>query len=96
MSIQITGTTVEVLGKSYQLKCAAEETASIEKAAKYLHNKMEEVREKTHLLSVDRIAVLAALTITHQLLALEERLNSLQSQIDKAFPPSQLELSSVE
>jgi cell division protein ZapA len=96
MSVQITGTTVEILGKSYQLKCAAEETATIQQAAEFLYDKMEEVRQKTHLLSVDRIAVLAALTITHQLLALEERLKGLQNQLDKAFPPSQLELSSAE
>jgi cell division protein ZapA len=107
MSVQITGTTVSVLGKTYQLKCAEHETQSIQKAAEYLESKMQEVREVTHLLSVDRIAVLAALSITHQLLALEgeknnalhlmnERLRELQNKIDKVFPPSQMELSSVE
>jgi cell division protein ZapA len=108
MTIQVAGTTVVVLGKTYQLKCADEQALSLQKAAEFLDGKMREAREVTHVLSVDRIAVLAALSISHQLMQLEEekqnythsmneRLRDLQSKIDGALARSaQMELPSVD
>ncbi len=105
MTVQVIGTTVEVLGKTYQLKCAEDQAAALQKAAVYLEEKMTEVRQVTRLLSVDRIAVVAALTVTQQFLLLleekqrnielmKERLKNLENKIDRALVPSgQLELS---
>jgi cell division protein ZapA len=96
MTVEVTATTVEVLGKTYQLKCQEHERIFLKKAAEYLEEKMREVREVAHVLSVDRIAVLAALNITHQLLSLEqekqahlqevkERLEALDNRLDQAL-----------
>jgi cell division protein ZapA len=90
MTIEINGTTVEVLGKSFQVKCPPDEVVSLQKAAEYLEGKMQEIKATTHLLSIDRIAVIAALNIAHQLLNLEheklgagEKINSrLRELID--------------
>jgi cell division protein ZapA len=108
MTVAVTGTTIEVLGKTYQLKCAPEESAAIHQAAQFLEEKMQTVRAKTHLLSIDRIAVLAALSIAHEMLALEktksseiynlnERLQALQNKVETALARcAQLELTSAE
>lgn len=95
MTVQVIGTTVDVLGKSYQLRCPETEVESLQKAAEFLEKKMQEVRER-HVLSVDRIAVFAALNIAHQFLSLEQqkndhenkmndRLQALQNKIENFF-----------
>ena len=104
MTIEITGTTVEVLGKKFQVKCPEGDVSSLQQAAAYLQEKMAEIRATTHLLSIDRIAVIAALNITHQLLVLQQektataeklhdRLRDLQHKMDNMIAQSaQLEL----
>jgi len=103
MTIEVTGTTVEVLGKIYQLKCPENEIAPLQNAAKYLEEKMQEVRNVNHVLSIDRIAVIAALNMTHQLLALEhekllaeERLRGLENKLQKAIVAEPTRIVSAE
>ncbi len=104
MNIQVIGTAVEVLGKVYQVKCPENEVAALQQAALYLEEKMNEIRKVNHVLSIDRIAVIAALNMTHQLLTVEheknmyaqmvnERLQGLEQVIDSipkdnTSPPS--------
>ena len=96
MTIQITSTTVDVLGKTYQIKCPDSEVSSLQRASDYLEEKMLEIKKINHVLSIDRIAVLAALNIAHQLLtlerekfvqvqALEERLKNLNQKLEDAL-----------
>jgi cell division protein ZapA len=108
MTVVVTNTSIEVLGKTYALKCAPEEVAAIQKAAQFLQDKMQVVRDTTHLLSVDRIAVLAGLSIAHELQALaaekecerdnlHERLRYLQNKIETTLARfAQMELPSAE
>jgi cell division protein ZapA len=72
MTIEINGTTIEVLGKVFQLKCPSDEVPALQKAAVYLEKKMLEIREAHHVLSIDRLAILAALNMSHQLLGAEQ------------------------
>jgi cell division protein ZapA len=108
MTVQVIGTTVEVLGKSYQLKCAESEVASLRKAAEFLEKKMQEIRDRAHVLSVDRIAVFAALNMAHELVqitdekdnfaqSIQERLQNLHQKIESTMAlNAQLELPSAE
>jgi cell division protein ZapA len=107
MTIEINGTTVEVLGKSFQVKCTPDEIISLQNAAAFLEEKMQAIRATTHLLSIDRIAVIAALNITHQYLILENerlgaaekidnRLRDLLTKMDNMLKQNaQLEFSSA-
>ena len=106
MTVEINGMTVEVLGKPYQLKCAPSEVDSIQKAAEYLDEKMRDLRKNCNILSLDRLAIVAALNIAHELLTFEknasvqtyamtQRLRDLQNKIDQALSKSQLEFSTT-
>jgi cell division protein ZapA len=97
MTIEVNGTTVEVLGKAFKVKCPPHEIPALQKAAAYLEEKMREVREVHHVLSVDRLAIIVALNMTHQLLSLEHeqivnsqhtqaRLKDLYKRIDQLLP----------
>lgn len=66
---QKTVLTVCILGKEYKISCSYNLQSSLLEAAKFLDKKMREIRDKHNVIGTDKIAVLAALHITHELLA---------------------------
>ncbi len=107
MSKETSDTSVEIMGRIYQIKCPEEDVPSLRRAAEYLQEKMRNMREMG-VLSVDRVAVITALNIVHQLLTLEQnnnqdlqlihqRLSALQDKVEQAlFEPAQMEFQSAE
>lgn len=107
MSKETLETSVEIMGKIYQIKCPEEEVPSLHRAADYLQEKMRKMRE-AGVLSVDRVAVITALNIVHQLLTLEQnknqdlhlinqRLSALQNKVEQALAEAaQLEFQSAD
>ena len=68
--------TVHILDKEYCIACPADERANLESAARYLDGKMREIRSGGKVIGADRIAVMAALNITHELLHKQQQLTS--------------------
>jgi cell division protein ZapA len=60
--------TVQILDKEYSIICPQEERTNLVSAARYLDGKMREIRSSGKVIGADRIAVMAALNITHDLL----------------------------
>lgn len=60
--------TVQILDKEYCINCPDDERANLESAARYLDGKMREIRSSGKVIGADRVAVMAALNITHDLL----------------------------
>lgn len=77
--------TVHILDKEYCIACPADERSNLESAARYLDGKMREIRGSGKVIGADRIAVMAALNITHDLLHKQQRLdreaNSTREQV---------------
>ena len=67
--------TVHILDKEYCIACPADERANLESAARYLDGKMREIRSGGKVIGADRVAVMAALNITHDLLHKQQRLD---------------------
>ena len=59
--------TVQILDKEYHIACPASESINLERAAEYLDKKMREIRRSGKVIGAERIAVMAALNITHEL-----------------------------
>lgn len=59
---------VKILNKEYKIGCSSELESSLLQASKYLDRKMRDIRDQSHVVGLDKIAVLAALHITHELL----------------------------
>lgn len=68
--------TVHILDKEYCIACPPEERSNLEGAASYLDRKMREIRSGGKVIGADRIAVMAALNITHELLHKHDRLDA--------------------
>lgn len=103
MTTETVETTVEILGRPYQVRCPADEVNALEKAARYLDEKMTELLKGGNTTCLDRVAVIAALNVTHQLLTIEyknerylqsvnQRLMGMQNKLEAAVNQSQLEL----
>ena len=60
-------TTVEILGASYKIACPPEESEEVKKAAKFLNNKLNEVKEASGL-DEKRAAIITALNISNDYL----------------------------
>jgi len=72
--------TVRVMEKDYRIVCPPEEQGMLLRTAEYLNDEMAEIRKSSQVLSTERIAVLAALNITRELL--EGRELSLPDDFD--------------
>ena len=98
------GITIHILDKEYMISCEEEERHDLQRSADYLDSKMREIRDSGKIVGSDRIAVMAALNISHELLAedgnptksntsVDTRIRSIQEKIDDALYRSrQLEI----
>src|SRR5262245_36539881 len=64
------GIDVRILDRSFRIACSEEEQADLLKAVEYLDRKMREIRDAGKVIGVERIAITAALNITHELLSM--------------------------
>ena len=95
---------ITILGKEYLIACQEDEKSELLSSANYLDRKMREIRDHGKVIGTDRIAVMAALNIAHELLHnkgelvmanpdVEGRIRSIQEKIEEALYRSrQLEL----
>ncbi|MDX1370765.1 cell division protein ZapA [Pseudomonas sp.] len=67
--------TVHILDKEYCIACPPDERSNLESAARYLDGKMREIRSSGKVIGADRIAVMAALNITNDLLHKQQNLD---------------------
>lgn len=96
--------TVRILDKEYLVACPPGERDALNEAARYLHERMQEIRDSGKVIGSDRIAVMAALNIAHEMIdnqnqlhdydrSIRDRIEALQHKIEAALNESkQMEL----
>ena len=98
--------TVDILDKEYQVACPTDEESALLLAARYLDQNMRDIRSTGKIIGLERVAIMAALNISHELLSLknvssvvesdkdQERLSALNSQLDEVlYQLRQLEIN---
>ncbi|TAJ76715.1 MAG: cell division protein ZapA [Gallionellaceae bacterium] len=87
---------VKILDREFRVSCPEDEKAELLDAAAYLDKKMSEIRDKGKIASVEKIAIMAALNITHEFLTTrlgggvdmgdyKRRMQTMQAAIDEAL-----------
>ena len=87
---------IKLLDRELRVACPEEERGELLDAVAYLDKRMREIRDAGKIASVERIALMAALNITHELLStkigrgfdladFKRRMDSMQAAIDKAL-----------
>ncbi len=96
--------TVRILDREYRVACPPEEREDLMASARHLDQLMREIRDSGKVIGLDRIAVMAALNMAHELLELRrereglserigERVRALQAKVEEALgESSQMEL----
>ncbi len=68
MSQETHSVTVQLIGYQYRFACEPAEREELLDAARYLNQRMEEIREHGKHLSLEAVAVMTALNLSHELL----------------------------
>ena len=87
---------IKILDRELRIACPEEERGELLDAVAYLDKKMREIRDAGKIVSIERIALMAALNITHELLTtkigrgvdlsdFKRRMGSMQAAIDQAL-----------
>ena len=94
---------ISILGRNYKIACTEDERAALMEAVAYLDGKMGEIKSAGKVNGMDRIAVMAALNIAHELLsqkaapapaavdgaAFRRRIVAMQEAVDSALAADQ-------
>ena len=76
---------VHILEREYTVGVEAGERSSLMAAAKLLDSKMREVRGSNKMAAVDRVAVLAALNLAHELQQLRDQCSARDSELTRTL-----------
>ena len=73
---------VTILDKEYLIACSEEERDILHRAIELINTKMREVKASGKVIGSERIAVMTALHIAHELLQYKDRNESYTSNVD--------------
>ncbi len=83
---------VHILDKEYQVACEEDERDGLLHAAEYVNRQMRAIRDRGNVIGTDRIAVVTALNVAHELLrlkasdtAISTRMRELQNSLTTAL-----------
>jgi cell division protein ZapA len=88
------GVDVNILGRDFTVSCTDEERPGLINAVNFLDKKMRDIRDNGKVVGAERIAIMTALNLAHELLNsksgsvdvgdIKRRVTQMQDQIDKA------------
>lgn len=86
---------VSILGRQFRVACTEDEKQELQKAVSYLDAKMREIRDSGKVIGVERIAIMAALNMAHELLSVRvggvdlgevrRRMSEMRTKIDEVL-----------
>jgi len=86
---------VKIMGREFTVSCTDEEHQGLMDAVAYLDKKMRDIRDSGKIVGVERIAIMAALNLSHEVLNTKSgdidigdykrRISAMQNQIDEAI-----------
>ncbi len=88
---------VTIMGREFRVACPDEEREELLQSVSYLDKRMREIRDSGKVVGSERIAIMAALNITHELLTtkirggfdmgeFKRRIDHMQAALDAAMP----------
>ncbi len=82
MSVAAEPVSVTILDRKYQFACTADQRKDLIEAARVLDERMKDIRESGRLMSLERIALQAALNLSDELLKMQRIASVREDQID--------------
>ena len=96
MSADPKGLQINIMGREFRVACAEHEQKGLLDAVEYLNGKMQEIRDRGKVIGLERVAIMAALNITHEFLSTKvggsfdiaetrRRIQRMETAIDQAM-----------
>jgi cell division protein ZapA len=96
MSADPKGLQISIMGREFRVACPENEQDGLLEAVEYLNKKMHEIRDNGKVVGLERIAIMAALNIAHELLSIKvgggfdiaevkRRMNHMETILDQAL-----------
>ena len=87
---------IAIMGREFRVACPEDEQAGLLEAVDYLNKKMLEIRDGGKVIGLERIAIMAALNIAHEMMSakngggfdmrdLKRRMAGMETVIDQAM-----------
>ena len=70
--------TISIMNKEFQVACPEGEEEALQRAARYLGEQMQEIRQSGKVVGMDRIAIMTALNMSHELLSGQSKVQTSQ------------------
>lgn len=88
--------TIRILGRDYSVACPADERESLLQSAEHLSKRMQAIQRNGKTLGVERIAVMAALNISRDLLDLQRSMERRDAGLGASDEEMQQRLSELQ
>ncbi|HVC17028.1 MAG TPA: cell division protein ZapA [Rhodanobacter sp.] len=86
---------LRLIDREFLIACAPEEREGLIEAASFLDRKMRELRANARAPSFERLAVLTAISITHEFLALRKRHDGQEQSLSNSLAALRRKLDAV-
>ena len=74
---------IQILGREYPVDAGAGDALYINSLARYVEEKMEEIKQNTNIVDTSKIAVLAALNIADEFFRLKQSRESVNTEVEQ-------------
>ena len=78
-------TTVRILNKDFHINCPEGKEEELLQAAHFLDQKMAEINKSGRVMGADKVAIMAGLNITYELLETQHQVGRINSKLESAF-----------
>ncbi len=68
MSADAKGLQISIMGREFRVACGPDEKKALLEAVDFLNRRMQEIKEQGKITGLERIAIMAALNISHEFL----------------------------
>ena len=95
MNADAKGMQISIMGREFRVACEPGEQKALLEAVDYLNRKMQEIKEQGKITGLDRIAIMAALNISHEFMTtrignfdvseIKRRMMNIEATLDQAF-----------
>ena len=95
MNADAKGMQISIMGREFRVACEPDEQKALLEAVDYLNRKMQEIKEQGKITGLDRIAIMAALNISHEFMTtrvgnfdvseIRRRMMKIEATLDQAL-----------
>lgn len=95
MNADAKGMQISIMGREFRVACEPDEQKALLEAVDYLNRKMQEIKEQGKITGLDRIAIMAALNISHEFMTtrvgnfdvseIRRRMMNIEATLDQAL-----------